>query len=730
MRVRTRLASTISFAAILAVALPASAQLTVEQKLHDFENLAGLYARRYAPYEWKRELLGVDLLQIGPWLDRVTNSADDLEFFEIALEYVAALDDTHSSYNVPSSFVADLGFTVDIFEERVLIDSINRVRLPEHQFPFQVGDELVAVDGTSVDALMNGFARFFKRANPLATRRTVADFLTRRPQSKIPRAIDLPDAAVVAIVRAGGGQETFMIPWLKTGVPLRFIGPVTSPSTQSRSSLFAVPGEDEDVPAYYEPWLELTNFRLPEGDPLLSGGTVTPGGEAVPRRYVMGLGARTPVFAAGLPANFVQRLGRTSTEFHFSGTYEADGVRIGYLRIPSFAPASEFSATAELQAEIAYLEQNTDGLVVDVMRNTGGGCYMLTAASYLIPRPFFFFGEEVRVTIARINSIQAALEAAERAAAPPFIITIYRDMLRELQTAYNDGRQRTAPLPACTLQLHGNEPAHDAQGRILAYTKPLIVLIDEFSISAGDIFPAMLQDNQRGPLVGTRTNGAGGSVSGFPVGTYSEAVAGNTNSLVTRIGPVNVPGYPPTHYIENVGAHADIPLNYMTRANLLLGGRPFVEAFTGAIIDEIRGRYYEIVSRHSGKCLDVFGGSVDDAASVIQWTCTGGPNQQWRLERGPNGAYRLRARHSGKALDVYGGLVDDLAPVIQFRTHSGNNQMWTLQATSAGYVQIVARHSGKPLDVAGASLDDGAAVIQYTAHGGENQQWMLREVTR
>ena len=33
------------------------------------------------------------------------------------------------------------------------------------------------------------------------------------------------------------------------------------------------------------------------------------------------------------------------------------------------------------------------------------------------------------------------------------------------------------------------EPAIDASGAILAYTKPLIVLVDEFSISGGDQFP-------------------------------------------------------------------------------------------------------------------------------------------------------------------------------------------------------------------------------------------------
>jgi Peptidase family S41/Ricin-type beta-trefoil lectin domain-like len=717
----------LSLALAMLIAIPASAQLTVEQKVQDFENLAGLFAKRYAPYEWKRDFLGFDLLQIAPWLDRVARSTDDLEFFEIALEYVASLDDTHTSYSMPSSFIADLGFTVDIFDDRVLIDSINRSRLTLPQYPFQIGDELISVDGIPVETLMTDFSRFLKRANPVATRRTAADFLTRRPQSRIPRAIDLADQAIVVIARAGGAQETFSIAWLKTGVPLRFIGPVTSPST---SSLFATTGQGQDVPSYYEPWLELTNFRLPENDPLLSGETVSPTGEVVPRRFVLGLGLRTPVFVGGLPANFVQRLGGTSTDFHFSGTYEADGARIGYLRIPNFAPPNTLNAVAELANEIAYLQQNTDGLVVDVMRNTGGGCYMLTAASYLIAHPFFFFGEEVRVTIDRINAFQTALENAIRLNAPASIIQIYQQIVSELQTAYNEGRQRTSPLPACSLQLFGNEPARDAQGNILAYTKPLIVLVDEFSISAGDIFPAMLQDNQRGPLVGTRTNGAGGSVSGWPAGVYSEAITGNTNTLVTRIAPVHVPGYPVAPYIENIGAHADIPLNYMTRTNLMTGGRPFVEAFTGVILDEIRGRYFEIVSRNSGKCLDVFGASLDDAAPVIQWTCTGGPNQQWRLESGPSGAYRLVARHSGKALDVFGALIDDLTPAIQFPANNGDNQLWTLQPASDGYVSIVARHSGKPLDVAGASVDDGAPVIQYTANGGANQQWQLREVPR
>jgi uncharacterized repeat protein (TIGR03803 family) len=139
-------------------------------------------------------------------------------------------------------------------------------------------------------------------------------------------------------------------------------------------------------------------------------------------------------------------------------------------------------------------------------------------------------------------------------------------------------------------------------------------------------------------------------------------------------------------------------------------------------------QYYELISRNSGKCLDVYRASTDAVAPAIQWVCHGGANQQWRLEPAGGGAVRIFARHSGQALDVYGAWLDDVAPIIQYPVHGGDNQVWTLEPAPDGYVRIVARHSGKALDVEYASADDGARVIQYTPHGGTNQQWLLRRV--
>jgi uncharacterized repeat protein (TIGR03803 family) len=176
------------------------------------------------------------------------------------------------------------------------------------------------------------------------------------------------------------------------------------------------------------------------------------------------------------------------------------------------------------------------------------------------------------------------------------------------------------------------------------------------------------------------------------------------------------------------------PVNELIQANDgdLYGAAPTGGPGNGGVIFRVRltttppDQYFELVSRNSGKCLDVSGASTAAAASVIQWPCHGGPNQQWRLEPAGGGAFRIIARHSGQALDVYGALLDDVAPIIQWPVHGGDNQAWTLEPASDGYVSLVVRHSGKAMDVEFASADDGARVIQYTPHGGANQQWLLR----
>ena len=98
------------------------------------------------------------------------------------------------------------------------------------------------------------------------------------------------------------------------------------------------------------------------------------------------------------------------------------------------------------------------------------------------------------------------------------------------------------------------------------------------------MFPAIIQSNNRGPIFGMRTMGAGGSVVGFNGTAFTESFFRITVSLMNRGHLVHTPDFPPAPYIENIGVRPDIVTDYMTRENLMNGGAAFVQAFTEAIV--------------------------------------------------------------------------------------------------------------------------------------------------
>lgn len=137
-------------------------------------------------------------------------------------------------------------------------------------------------------------------------------------------------------------------------------------------------------------------------------------------------------------------------------------------------------------------------------------------------------------------------------------------------------------------------------------------------------------------------------------------------------------------------------------------------------------RSYEIVAKHSGKCLDVSGVANHDGANVYQWSCHGGKNQAWKLTSKGQDYYTLTAQNSGKCLDVAGVSKDQGANVQQWSCHGGDNQSWMLIPQGAGDYLIKAKHSGRCLDVAGVATNDGANVQQWDCHSGNNQLWKLK----
>ena len=165
---------------LVLVAANAFGQLTEDQKISDFQNVAGVYNKNYGPYEWKRDAMGFDLLNTAPWLDKIRATQNDLDFYEVMVSYVASLNDAHDFYGVPSNFAARLNFGVDIYDGKLLVDTINRTRLPAANFAFQIGYELVSIDGMDAQQILDGLLQYEIAANPRSTRRLAASLLTLR----------------------------------------------------------------------------------------------------------------------------------------------------------------------------------------------------------------------------------------------------------------------------------------------------------------------------------------------------------------------------------------------------------------------------------------------------------------------------------------------------------------------------------------------------------------------
>jgi hypothetical protein len=533
--------------------LTLSAQLTTDQRIADFRNLADFYARRYAAIDWKKTAFHIDLLDLNPWLTRVNTAKSDLEFYDLMVEYVSDLQDAHDQYQLPSDFTAALGFSVDLYDGKALIDSRDGDLLPARYYPFQLGDELLTLDGKSPSEWIALLSKYVSGGNPRTVKRLAAELITNRYQAVYPFAAQVGDSATVEIARQSGTVQTYTIQWQKSGTAITQLGasagPRTAPLTRSARP------RSSSTPFYRQFLDRQRQFLLPG------------------RINVVGFDELSPVF--WLPSGFVQRLGTHTYDSYYSGTYKAaDGTRIGFIRIPDF----EYPSLTALDKEIAYMQTNTDALVVDVMRNPGGDvCIAEEILSRLSPNSFQGASAEVRVTWTDILDVNQALANAAYFGADADTIA----QLQAMQTAYLDAYQnhqgRTGALPLCASTATRTPVANP-------YTKPVIVLTDEMSASSADIFAAMVQDNHIAPVFGYRTMGAGGSPDGEYVGVYSEGYTTISRSLVVRLQPLVTDDYPTSAYVENIGVRPDVLNDYMTADNLISHGAAFVQAFTDAAV--------------------------------------------------------------------------------------------------------------------------------------------------
>lgn len=487
-----KVAKYLLFSAVALVSAPSQSEslnVTQATMLQTLQQIMTVFAQDYAPFEWKVESEKLDLKQEIARAKGVIESSPDIstiQFQDLLVDIINALRDFHTSITFYSTEEATLPFQIMEAGGRFFISFVDRTKISKESFPFlEVGTEVVEFDGRPISEVVRGLIpeRYLM---PTPTEWRLAGFrLCYRARSA---GMRVPQGEVKLTFKSRDGKlVSYPFFWQYTpeyvplGIPVR-----NTMFSDSRPDKFAVNGK----------------FGSEEPGSAEIGGKST---------YVPELGQ---VFSHGSfpPGNFSSQIYRLPS-----------GAIVGVIRIPTFGVPNPVESADEFGAHVTSLNERTDALVIDLTRNNGGSLpYMYGLLSRLTDQPLIPLEQQIMI------SDSMAAESAQRLAASMYVQSeqgareivgpILQGMLANFEDfqglIYNDRfllselkAGRRLSQPTWVLGINKITP-HPTQ----RYTKPILVLVDELDFSAADFFPAILQDNKRAVIFGTRTAGAGGSL--------------------------------------------------------------------------------------------------------------------------------------------------------------------------------------------------------------------------
>jgi hypothetical protein len=143
------------------------------------------------------------------------------------------------------------------------------------------------------------------------------------------------------------------------------------------------------------------------------------------------------------------------------------------------------------------------------------------------------------------------------------------------------------------------------------------------------------------------------------------------------------------------------------------------------------GAWYSLIAVHSGKALEIAGGTDGKAAGqpLQQNEPTGAANQLFQFRQAQSGFFVITVKHSGKALEIRDASPNDHAAIQQAEATGRDQQLFALVQETSGNWRIVSRLTGYGFDVLGGvnSLGNNIPVIVYPATGATNQTFRLVE---
>jgi hypothetical protein len=142
----------------------------------------------------------------------------------------------------------------------------------------------------------------------------------------------------------------------------------------------------------------------------------------------------------------------------------------------------------------------------------------------------------------------------------------------------------------------------------------------------------------------------------------------------------------------------------------------------------VLNRWYSIVNRHSGKCVDARGSSTANGTVVQQYTCNNTFAQHWQFQEAGGGYRRVNNRNAvPQVWDISGGpgATGNGAKLLLWSYVNGSNQQWLPESLGGGFYRFRARHSNRCLDVPGMATTQSLQLQQWDCNGSNAQSFSL-----
>ena len=541
----------------------ALAGTVAEDTLQTLGSLKGIYQSTYAPSAWKKKFANYDLnTQYAKDVSLVQANpnftiADSKDVFK---DFIFAMRDYHTSITFTGSEQASLPFTLQVSGDRYFIMFIDRAKLSKASFPYEVGDELVTMDGRPTKDVAAEIQAQFTQNVPSTDKMLAAMRVTARAAS---RGVKVPQGPVVLGIKRNGQSAVTSYQTLWSYVPERIRPRGDLLSRSGSNSLAANPSAQN---AFMAIDVADTKVKMSTDNPFDIGGKTT---------FTPALG--TKIWTAPADSTFDAYMYKT-----------ADRRIVGYVRIPQYEVDGDqyVKAVADFALIINQFQSSTDAMVIDQVNNPGGSvAYLYALTSMLTDHPIKTPRHHIKLTqttvqdaLDEINKLQNvkndddAVKVMTDEVKDGFPVTFQRALFalnfdKFIVDEWNAGRTLTNAT-----WIEGVDQVNPSS--VAQYTKPILILTNGLDFSGGDFFPTTMQDNGRAVIMGTRTAGAGGFI--VPVTLPNNL--GIKSFVATGSIAERLDGNP----IENLGVTPDVPYN-LTPADYQNNFADYVNAINAQI---------------------------------------------------------------------------------------------------------------------------------------------------